>query len=75
MVVEEEPRGDVEGDEHVDAVVLVRRQDEEDAEAVEEPGEGVEEVDAPAGVLGDEEVEEGKGDGVAGEHVVAAGPG
>ena len=37
MVVEEEAGGDVEGDEHVDGVVLVGRQDEEHAEDVEDP--------------------------------------
>ena len=74
VVVEEEPAGDVERHEDVDAVMLMGSQDKEDAEAVEEPGEGVEEVDPPAGVLGDEEVEEGEGDGVTGEHVVTASP-
>ena len=48
------------------------RQDEEDAEAVADPGEGVEEKDATGRVLGDEKVEEGERDGVAGEDVVAA---
>ncbi len=33
----------------------------------------MQEVDLPGGVLGDEEVEEGEGAGVAAEHVVAAG--
>lgn len=34
VVVEEEARGDVEGDEHVDGVMLVGRQDEEDSKQV-----------------------------------------
>ena len=71
MVVEEESASDVECDEDIDAVMLVRRQDEEDAEAVAEPGESMEEKDPATGVLCDEEVEQGEGDGVAGEHVVA----
>ena len=44
MVVEEEAGGDVEGDEHVDGVVLVGRQDEEDAKQVKHPGDGVNQV-------------------------------
>ena len=39
-------------------VVLVGCEYEEDTKAVAEPGEGVEEVDPPGSVLGDEEVEE-----------------
>ena len=56
MIVEEEPAGDVEGNKDVDAVVLMRRQDEENAEAVEQPSEGVEEVNSATRVLSDEEV-------------------
>ena len=74
MVVEEESAGDVEGDEDVDAVVLMGGEDEEDAEAVEQPGKRVQEVDPTTRVLRDEEVEEGEGDGVPGEHVVSTGP-
>ena len=48
-------------------------QDEEDAEDVADPGERVQEVDLARRVLGDEEVEEGQRDRVAGEHVVTAG--
>lgn len=44
MVVEEEASGDVEGDEHVDGVVLVSRQDEEDPKKVQNPGNGVNQV-------------------------------
>ena len=73
VVVEEEPGGDVEGDEDVDGVVLVGGQDEEDAEDVADPGEGVQEVDAARRVVRDEKVEQGEGDRVAAEHVVAAG--
>lgn len=50
MVVEEQSGSDVEGDEDVDGVVLVRRQDEEDAKQVEDPGEGVDEIPVPWGV-------------------------
>ena len=58
MVVEEQPAGDVERNEHVDAVVLVGSEDEEDSEAVAQPREGVKEEDPSGGVLGYEEVEQ-----------------
>ena len=67
------PGCDVEGDEDIDGVVLVGGEDEEDAEDVADPGEGVEEVDAARSVVRDEEVEQGQGDRVAAEHVVTAG--
>lgn len=38
VVIQEKSGGDVERDEHVDGVVLVCRQDEEDAEEVQDPG-------------------------------------
>lgn len=44
VVVEEEAGGDVEGDEDVDGVVLVSRQDEEDAKEIQDPGDGVDEI-------------------------------
>ncbi len=44
MVVVEHARGDVEGDEHVDRVVLMSGQDEEDAEAVQHPRRRVQAV-------------------------------
>ena len=50
MVVQEEPGSDVEGDEHVDGVVFMCGQDEEDAEKIEDPGQRVNEVPAPWGV-------------------------
>lgn len=37
VIVEEEAGGDIEGDEDVDGVVLVGRQDEEDAKQVQDP--------------------------------------
>ncbi len=52
MVVQEESGGDVEGDEDVDGVVFVCRQDEEDAKQVEDPGERVDEVPAARRVCG-----------------------
>lgn len=52
MVVEEQARRDVEGDEHVDGVVLVRRQDEEDAEHVHHPREDVQQVKTARRVCG-----------------------
>ena len=72
VVVEEEPGGDVEGNKDVDGVVLVGGEDEEDAEHVADPREGVEEVDAARRVVRYEKVEEGEGDRVAAEHVVPA---
>ena len=74
MVVEEESAGDVEGDEDVNAVVLMGGKDEEDAEAVEQPGKRVQEVDPTTRVLRDEEVQQGQGHCVAREHVVPARP-
>jgi len=74
VVVEEESAGDVEGDEDVNAVVLMGGKDEEDAEAVEQPGKRVQEVDPTTRVLRDEEVQQGQGHGVSREHVVAASP-
>lgn len=46
MVVQEESGGDVERDEHVDGVVFVCGQDEEDAEEIQDPGQCVNEVPA-----------------------------
>ena len=75
MVVEEESAGDVEGDEHVNAVMLMGGKDEKDAEAVEQPGKRVQEVDPTTSVLRDKEVQQGQGHCVSREHVVAASPG
>lgn len=44
VVVEEEPRGDVECDEHVDTVVLVRREDEEYSKHIHHPRQDVQQV-------------------------------
>ena len=74
VIVEEEPAGDVESDEDVDAVVLMRRQDEEHSKAVEQPSEGVEEIDSTTRVLRDEEVQQSQRHSVTGEHVVSASP-
>ena len=43
-----EPAGDVEGHEHINTVMLVSGQDEENTKAITEPGEGVQEVNSPA---------------------------
>ena len=74
VVVEEEPASDVEGDKDVDAVVLMGGENEENAEAVEQPGKRVQEVDPTTCVLRDEEVQQGERDSVSREHVVSAGP-
>jgi len=74
VVVEKQPTGDVERNEHVNAVVFMCSKDEEDAKAAEDPGESVEKVNPPGRVLGNAEVEEGDGHCVAGEHVVPTGP-
>lgn len=50
VVVEEESGSDVERDEHVNRVVFVGGQDEEDAEEVQDPGQRVDEVPAARGV-------------------------
>ena len=49
----------------------MRCEDEEDAKHVDDPGEGVEKVDLPGGVLRNEEVEQGHRDRVTAEHVVS----
>lgn len=59
VVVEEEAGGDVEGDEDVDGVVLVGRQDEEDAEQVQNPGDGVDEIPVARRVWNSEDESEG----------------
>lgn len=38
VVIQEKSSGDVEGYEHVNGVVLVRSQDEEDAKEIQDPG-------------------------------------
>ena len=58
MVVHEEPGRDVEGDEHVDRVVLVRGEDEEDAEHVQQPGKRVQEVNTTRCVCRGEHVQD-----------------
>ena len=74
MIVEEESAGDVEGHKDVDAVVLVRRQDKEHTKAVEQPSEGVKEVDSATRVLRDEEIQQGQRHRVSREHVVSTCP-
>lgn len=44
VVVQEESGSDVEGYEHVNGVVFMRSQDEEDAEEVEHPGQSVDKI-------------------------------
>jgi len=56
VVVEEESACNVEGDEHVNAVVFVSSQDEEDTKAVTQPRECVQEIHSPTCVLSYEEV-------------------
>lgn len=46
VVVQEQPRGQVEGHEHVDGVVLMRSKDEEDPEQIQHPGHSVNEIPA-----------------------------
>lgn len=50
VVVEEEARGDVEGDEDVDRVVLVAGQDKEDTEQVDDPRRRVKYVELAWGI-------------------------
>lgn len=47
VVVEEEASGYVEGDEDVDGVVLVSRQDEKNPKEVQHPGDGVDQIPVP----------------------------
>ncbi len=48
-------------------------ENEEDAEDVEDPGEGVQRVEAGGSVFGDEEIEHCDHSRVAAEHVVSTG--
>ncbi len=48
-------------------------ENEEDAEDVEDPGEGVQRVEAGGSVFGDEKIEHCDHSRVAAEHVVTAG--
>lgn len=50
VVVQEQPGCDVEGDEDVDGIVFMGRQDKEDAKQVQDPGQGVDEVPASRGI-------------------------
>lgn len=50
MVVQEQSRRDVKGDEHVDGVVFVTREYEKYAEHVHEPAEGVQQIYVTRGV-------------------------
>ena len=61
MIIEEESAGDVEGNEHIDAVVLMSSEDEEDSKAVTQPGKCVKEDNSARSVLGYEEVQESEG--------------
>lgn len=56
VVVQEESGGDVEGDEDVDGVMLVSRQDEEDPEQVQDPRQRVDEVPAARRVCGQRQI-------------------
>ena len=56
MVIQEQSAGDIECNEHIDAVVLMSSEDEEDSKTITQPGKCVKE-DNPSGcVLGYEEV-------------------
>lgn len=50
MVVQEQSGSDVERYEHVNGVVLMCGQDEEDAKEIQNPGQGVNEVPASGSV-------------------------
>ena len=72
MVVEEQSACNIEGNEHVDTVVFMCREDKEDSKTVTQPGKRMEEDNSARRVLRDEEVEERERHGVTGEHVVSA---
>lgn len=54
VVVEKETRGDVECNEYVDRIVLVRAEDEKQTEYVEHPCERVQRVHCTRRIFGDE---------------------
>ena len=74
MVIQEQSAGDVEGNEHIDAVMLMSSEDEEDSKAITQPGKGVKEDNPARCVLGYEEVQERERHSVTREHVVPASP-
>lgn len=53
VVIQEQPSGDVEGDENVDGVVLMSSQDEEDPKQVQHPCQRVQNVPVTWSVYGD----------------------
>ena len=61
MIIEEQSAGDVEGNEHIDAVVLMSSEDEEDSKAITQPGKCVKEDNSAGRVLGYKEVQESEG--------------
>lgn len=73
VVVEEEAGGDVEGDKHVDGVVFVSRQDEENPKQVQHPGNGVDQIPGTWSVFSHKEVEQCDDNSVSTEHVVSTG--
>lgn len=73
VIVEEETRGDVEGDEHIDGVVFMGCKDEENPKKVQHPGDGVNQIPVSWRVFSHKKVEHCYNNSVSTEHVVSAG--
>lgn len=73
MVVEEEASSDIESNKHIDGVVLVSREDEENPKQIQHPGNGVNEIPGSRSVFSDKKVEHCDDHGVSTEHVIPAG--
>ena len=56
MVIQEQSACDVECNEHIDAVVLMSSEDEEDSKTITQPGERMKEDNSTRSVLGYEEI-------------------
>ena len=74
VIVEEEPAGDIEGNEDINTVVLMGSENEEDTKTVAEPSKGMKKEDSPGSILSNEEVEKSETDCVAREHVISTRP-
>lgn len=59
MVVQKESCGDIKGNEHINGIVFMGSQDEEDSKEVENPGERVQEIPASWCIFCDKEIQHG----------------
>ena len=72
MIVKKKSWGDIYGDKHVDGVMFMRRQNEEDTKNIKDPSEVVQTMEATRSVLRNEEIEHGYHGSVTTEHIISA---